>query len=73
MQASFAPSRAPALDPSVAQYVPQRILSRYRQTAAAASVPGIEGAPATVESKPAHRKSPAPAETVRDTTTPPAQ
>jgi hypothetical protein len=70
MQAGFAPSHAPALDPSVAQYVPQRILSRYRQTAAAASVPGIEGASSTAAPKPASRKAePAPAEVAA----PPAQ
>ncbi|HLY04921.1 MAG TPA: hypothetical protein VKR31_04160 [Rhizomicrobium sp.] len=55
-QATFAPSRAPALDPSVAQYVPQRILSRYQQTAAAASVPGVEGMTAAANPKPAHRR-----------------
>jgi hypothetical protein len=39
MQATFAPSKAPALDPSVGQFVPQQILSRYQETAAGASVP----------------------------------
>lgn len=42
MQATFAPSRAPALDPSVSQFVPQQIISHYRETAAAASVPADE-------------------------------
>jgi hypothetical protein len=41
MQATFAPSKAPALDPSVAQFVPGQILSRYQETAAAAAVPGV--------------------------------
>jgi ribonuclease E len=54
MQASFAPSHAPALDASVSQYVPQRILSRYQQTAAAAAVPGVEGMSAAA-ARPAHR------------------
>jgi hypothetical protein len=40
MQATFAPSKAPALDPSVNQFVPQQILSHYRETAATAAVPG---------------------------------
>ncbi len=42
MQATFAPSRAPALDPSVSQFVPQQILLHYRETASAASVPTAE-------------------------------
>ena len=42
MQATFAPSKAPALDPSVGQFVPQQILSRYHETAAAAAVPVSE-------------------------------
>jgi hypothetical protein len=39
MRATFAPSKAPALDPSVSQFVPQPILSHYQQTAAEAAVP----------------------------------
>jgi|SRR5579871_656091 len=57
MQASFAASQAPALDRSVAKYVPERILSRYRQTAAAAAVPGVEGMPAAVRRPARHRKA----------------
>jgi len=45
MQASFAPSKAPALDPSVSQFVPQQILSRYQETAAAAAIPADSVAP----------------------------
>jgi outer membrane protein OmpA-like peptidoglycan-associated protein len=45
MQASFAASKAPALDPSVSQFVPQQIISRYKETAAAAAVAPPEGAP----------------------------
>jgi hypothetical protein len=74
MQASFAPSHAPALDPSVAQYVPQRILSRYQQTAAAASVPGVQGMSSAAPTKPAHRKPKlAPATAPADTVAAPAQ
>src|SRR5205823_5876767 len=54
MQATFAPSRAPALDASVAQYVPQPILSRYQQTAAAAAAPGVQGFVST-RATPRHR------------------
>jgi flagellar motor protein MotB len=53
MQATFATSKAPALDPSVAQFVPQQILSHYQETAAAASVP-IESA--TPSKRHHHRK-----------------
>jgi len=75
MQTSFAPSRAPALDPSVAQYVPQRILSRYQQTAAAAALPGVEGMSTSAAAKPAHRRKTAAMQTdpVADTAAAPAQ
>jgi hypothetical protein len=55
MQASFAPSKAPALDPSVSQYVPQQILSHYQETAAAASVP-VESSTATPARHRHHKK-----------------
>jgi len=69
---SFAPSHAPALDPSVVQYVPQRILSRYQQTAAAAAVPGVEGMPTGSAARSAHRRKAkaAPREPAADTTAP---
>jgi OmpA family len=54
MQTTFAPSKAPALDPSVAQFVPQQILSRYQETAAAASAPGVSSA--AVSPKHRHHK-----------------
>jgi hypothetical protein len=54
MQATFAPSRAPALDPSVSQYVPQPILSHYQETAAAASVPSTSSGTTTARHR--HRK-----------------
>lgn len=41
MQSTFEPSKAPALDPSVARYVPAQVLSQYRATAAEAASPGI--------------------------------
>jgi hypothetical protein len=64
MQVNFAPSHAPALDPSVAQYVPQRILSHYQQTATAASVPGVQGMSSVAAAKPArHKTKPGPADT----------
>ena len=56
MEVTFAPSKAPALDPSVAQFVPQPILSRYRQTAAAAAAPGIAGTAAARENSPKPRR-----------------
>ncbi|MGH6878939.1 MAG: hypothetical protein ACREHV_16385 [Rhizomicrobium sp.] len=56
MQASFAPSRAPALDPSVAHFVPEQILSRYQETAAAAAAPGVRGEPAVAPAKHRHHK-----------------
>jgi hypothetical protein len=56
MQVTFAPSNAPALDPSVAQYVPQPILSRYRQTAAEAATPGITGSAGTSGSSTKHHR-----------------
>lgn len=62
-QASFAPSHAPALDASVTQYVPQRILSRYQQTAVAAAVPGVEGMSTSAAAKPVHRRKAKAAET----------
>ncbi|HEV2560806.1 MAG TPA: OmpA family protein [Rhizomicrobium sp.] len=37
----FQPSHAPPLDASVAQFVPQPIISRYRQTAAVGSTAGV--------------------------------
>jgi hypothetical protein len=67
---SFAPSRAPALDASVTQYVPQRILSRYQQTAAAAAVPGVEGLPASTKAKPVRRRKVKAAATAPDTAAP---
>jgi hypothetical protein len=75
MQAGFAPSHAPALDASVTQYVPQRILYRYQQTAAAAAVPGVEGMSASVAAKPVHRRKTTAAQTepAADTAAPPAQ
>jgi hypothetical protein len=54
MQATFAPSKAPALDPSVSQYVPQQILSHYQETAAAASVPVESSTPTSAKHR--HRK-----------------
>ena len=68
----FAPSHAPALDPSVVQYVPQRILSRYQQTAAAAAVPGVEGMSTGNAAKSAHRRKAKAAQTepAADTTAP---
>ncbi|HEX4159537.1 MAG TPA: OmpA family protein [Rhizomicrobium sp.] len=54
VQATFAPSKAPALDPSVNQFVPRQILSRYQETAAAASVPAESSSAATTKHH--HRK-----------------
>jgi hypothetical protein len=75
MQAGFAPSHAPALDASVTLYVPQRILYRYQQTAAAAAVPGVEGMSASAAAKPAHRRKATAVQTepATDTAAPPAQ
>jgi hypothetical protein len=76
MQASFESSRAPALDPSVAHYVPQAILSRYQQSAAAAAAPGVEGLASTApSSRHRHHRKAKPAQTTAapDTTTAPAQ
>lgn len=56
MQTTFAPSHAPALDPSISRYVPQRILSRYQQTAAAAAVPGVQGMSMGAGARPVHRR-----------------
>lgn len=53
MQATFAPSKAPALDPAVSQFVPQQIISRYQETATAASVPAAESG---TTAKRRHRK-----------------
>lgn len=68
-QTTFAPSKAPPLDPSVARYVPAPILLRYHQTAAQDAAPGAgdeEGA-AAVPSKHHHRhhKKPKASELVR--------
>jgi outer membrane protein OmpA-like peptidoglycan-associated protein len=43
----FRRSSAPPLDPSIAQFVPPSVLSRYQQTASAGAVPGIGSAPAS--------------------------
>jgi len=56
MQANFAPSRAPALDRSVSQFVPPQILSRYQQTAAAAAAPGLSNEAAVPHVKHRHHK-----------------
>jgi outer membrane protein OmpA-like peptidoglycan-associated protein len=45
-QLGFQPSKAPPLDASVAQFVPQPVLSRYRETAAVSSAPAFGGGPA---------------------------
>jgi outer membrane protein OmpA-like peptidoglycan-associated protein len=45
-QLGFQPSKAPALDASVAQFVPQPIMSRYRQTASVNSAPAVGTGPA---------------------------
>jgi hypothetical protein len=74
IQTGFAPSHAPALDPSVAQYVPQRILTRYQQTAAAAAVPGMTGMSSATPNAVRHRKAKVgPTESASDTSAPPAQ
>jgi outer membrane protein OmpA-like peptidoglycan-associated protein len=46
-QLGFQPSKAPALDPSIAQFVAPPILARYEQTAAVAAVPGVGTGPST--------------------------
>jgi hypothetical protein len=51
MQATFEPSKAPALDPSVAQYVPAQVLSQYRATAAEAASPGLAAGEGPAPSK----------------------
>jgi hypothetical protein len=56
MQVTFAPSNAPPLDASVAQFVPQPILSRYQQTAAGASAPGVAGQSSVFKATHRHRK-----------------
>ena len=56
MQATFAPSSAPPLDPSVSRFVPQPILSRYQQTAAGASASGVEGQDSAIRATHRHRK-----------------
>lgn len=43
----FHRSSAPPLDPSIAQFVPPSVLSRYQQTASEGAVPGIGSAPAS--------------------------
>jgi outer membrane protein OmpA-like peptidoglycan-associated protein len=45
-QLGFQPSKAPPLDASVAQFVPQPILSRYRQTASVSSASSMSTGPA---------------------------
>jgi outer membrane protein OmpA-like peptidoglycan-associated protein len=45
-QLGFQPSKAPPLDATVAQFVPQPIMSRYRETAAVSSTPAFSGGPA---------------------------
>lgn len=45
-QLGFQPSKAPPLDASVAQFVPQPVLSRYRETASISSTSAIGGGPA---------------------------
>jgi flagellar motor protein MotB len=45
-QLGFQPSKAPPLDASVAQFVPQPILSRYRQTASVSSASAVGTGPA---------------------------
>src|SRR5262249_15042500 len=37
----FQPSHAPALDPTIAQFVSPAVLSRYQQTAEMAAAPGV--------------------------------
>ena len=56
MQVTFAPSNAPPLDASVAHFVPQPILSRYQQTAAAASAPGVAEQSSAIRPTHRHRK-----------------
>jgi flagellar motor protein MotB len=45
-QLGFQPSKAPPLDASVAQFVPQPVLSRYRETASISSASAVSGGPA---------------------------
>lgn len=45
-QLGFQPSKAPALDASVAQFVPQPIIARYRQTASVSSTSAVSTGPA---------------------------
>ena len=59
-QLGFQPSKAPPLDASVAQFVPQPIMDRYRQTAAIGGAPGVGGGPA-VPSVPASQSYRGPA------------
>jgi len=68
----FAPSHAPPLDPSVAQYVPRAILSRYQQTAAQAAAPGIEGMPAESPAPSRHHRKGRAAPAASDPTAAPA-
>jgi outer membrane protein OmpA-like peptidoglycan-associated protein len=51
----FKPSTAPALDPTVSQFVPASILSRYNQTATQAGAAGVQAPSAAPQ--PAHDKS----------------
>jgi outer membrane protein OmpA-like peptidoglycan-associated protein len=52
-QLGFQPSKAPPLDVSVAQFVPQPILSRYRQTASVSSTSAVSTGPAVPAVPPA--------------------
>ncbi|HEY5338624.1 MAG TPA: OmpA family protein [Rhizomicrobium sp.] len=45
-QLGFQPSKAPPLDASVAQFVPQSIMSRYRQTASIGGASSVSTGPA---------------------------
>jgi len=53
----FQPSHAPALDPTIAQFVSPAVLSRYQQTAEMASAPGLSSAPPADNPPPASRRS----------------
>ena len=54
-QLGFKPSAAPALDPSVSQFVAQPILARYQQTAAGAGVPTTAAPTAVADATPPRR------------------
>jgi outer membrane protein OmpA-like peptidoglycan-associated protein len=51
-QLGFQPSKAPPLDASVAQFVPQPVLSRYRQTASISSSSAVSTGPAVPAASP---------------------